>query len=217
MDILKIIQERHSVRSYKDLIIEEEKREVLNSLIAKINEEAKLNIQVFYDEEKCFDSFMAHYGNFKNVKNYICLVGKKSERLDEDLGYYGEQIVLKAQELGLNTCWVAMSHGKSQATINKDEKQRCLIALGYGETSGVAHKCKNIEQVSNFKEGMPVWFKQGVEAALLAPTAMNQQKFYFELQEDESIKISHGTAFYAAMDLGIAKYHFEVASLKKID
>jgi hypothetical protein len=52
----------------------------------------------------CLDSMMAHYGKFIGVKNYIALVGPKSSVQEERLGYYGEQIVLKAQKLGLNTC-----------------------------------------------------------------------------------------------------------------
>lgn len=85
-------------------------------------EEFRAAIRDFYEEQKCFDSMMAHYGKFSGVKNYIALVGKKSETLDEELGYQGERLVLKAQELGLNTCWVAMTHGKSKAEIGKDEK-----------------------------------------------------------------------------------------------
>ena len=57
-----------------------------------------VSIQVFYDEPKCFDSFMAHYGKFENVKNYIAIVGNKNDQ--EKAGYYGEKIVLKCPELG---------------------------------------------------------------------------------------------------------------------
>ena len=89
---------------------------------------------------------MAHYGKFSGVENYIALVGKKGAGLDEKAGYYGEKLVLKAQELGLNTCWVAMTHGKSTAEIKKDEKLACIIALGYGTTQGVTHKNKPVEQ-----------------------------------------------------------------------
>ena len=46
---------------------------------------------------------MAHYGKFENVKNYIAIVGNKNDQ--EKAGYYGEKIVLKCPELGLNTCW----------------------------------------------------------------------------------------------------------------
>lgn len=212
MDIVKIMEERHSVRSYKNIAIEQEKRDVLDRLIAEINNSTGLHIQILYDEPTCFDSFMAHYGKFSGVGNYISLVGKKSKDLDEKLGYYGEKIVLKAQKQGLNTCWVAMSHGKSKAEKKSGEAERCLISIGYGETCGVPHKSKDISAVSNYKEGMPQWFLEGVKAALLAPTAINQQKFYFELDESGNVTSRHGVGFYAAIDLGIARYHFEAAS-----
>lgn len=213
MEIIELMKERHSVRQYTDKKIEKEKREVLNALIAKINQKAGLHIQIIYDEPKCFNSMMAHYGKFDGVNNYIALVGEKSKS-DESLGYYGEQIVLKAQELGLNTCWVAMTHGKSKAQIGKGEKMVCLISLGYGKTAGAAHKSKRLSEVCNYKKDMPEWFLSGMEAALLAPTAMNRQKFYFELLPDNSIKITCGKGLYTKLDLGIVKYHFEVVSGK---
>ena len=216
MKMTTIMEQRHSVRRYADRPIEVEKRAELDALTAKINAENDLHIQIIYDEPACFDSFMAHYGKFDGVKNYIALVGKKSSALDETLGYYGEQLVLKAQELGLNTCWVAMTHGKSKADIGKGEKLVCLIALGYGITQGAAHKNKPLQEVSNYKETMPEWFKDGVTAALLAPTAMNQQKFFFELMDDESVKATSGSGFYTKLDLGIVKYHFELGSEKQI-
>lgn len=213
MEIIELMKERHSVRQYTDKKIEKEKREVLNTLIAKINQKAGLHIQIIYDEPKCFNSMMAHYGKFDGVNNYIALVGEKSKS-DESLGYYGEQIVLKAQEFGLNTCWVAMTHGKSKAQIDKGEKLVCLISLGYGKTAGAAHKSKKLSEVCNYKKDMPEWFLSGMEAALLAPTAMNRQKFYFELLPDNSIKITCGKGLYTKLDLGIVKYHFEVVSGK---
>lgn len=215
MEIIELMKERHSVRQYTDKKIEKEKREVLNTLIAKINQKAGLHIQIIYDGPKCFNSMMAHYGKFDGVNNYIALVGEKSKS-DESLGYYGEQIVLKAQELGLNTCWVAMTHGKSKAQIDKGEKLVCLISLGYGKTAGAAHKSKKLSEVCNYKKDMPEWFLSGMEAALLAPTAMNRQKFYFELLPDNSIKITCGKGLYTKLDLGIVKYHFEVVSGKRI-
>lgn len=213
MEIIELMKERHSVRQYTDKKIEKEKREVLNTLIAQINQKAGLHIQIIYDEPKCFNSMMAHYGKFDGVNNYIALVREKSKP-DEALGYYGEQIVLKAQELGLNTCWVAMTHGKSKAQIDKGEKLVCLISLGYGKTAGAAHKSKKLSEVCNYKKDMPEWFLPGMEAALLAPTAMNRQKFYFELLPDNSIKITCGKGLYTKLDLGIVKYHFEVVSGK---
>lgn len=141
---------------------------------------------------------------------------KKSPRRDETLGYYGEKLVLKAQELGLNTCWVAMTHGKSKADVRKGEKQVCLISLGYGVTQGVAHKNKPLQEVCNDTTNMPVWFLNGMEAALLAPTAMNQQKFFFELLPDSKINATCGKGFYTKLDFGIVKYHFEMGAGRKL-
>lgn len=212
MDILEVMQQRHSVRRYTDQPIEPEKRSVLNGSVKEINRKTALHIQIIYDDPKCFDSFMAHYGKFSGVRNYIALVGKKSEKPDEALGYYGEKLVLKAQELGLNTCWVALTHGKSKAVLKKGEKLVCLIALGYGVTCGVSHNSKPVETLCKGAEKLPDWFMNGMNAALLAPTAMNQQKFCFELQPDGKVKATAGSGFYTKLDLGIVRYHFEAAS-----
>lgn len=149
MDILEIMKERHSVRQYKNQTIEPSKREEINSLINDVNAESKLSIQAFYDEPKCFNSFMAHYGKFENVKNYIAIVGNKNDQ--EKAGYYGEKIVLKCQELGLNTCWVAMTHGKSKAEIERGQKLLIIISLGYGKTQGVPHKSKSIAELGKMR------------------------------------------------------------------
>ena len=216
MDIMEIIKQRHSVRQYTTAPVEAEKRNELNELTAQINAEAGLHIQIIYDEPKCFDSFRAHYGKFSGVCNYIAFVGKKSDDLDERLGYYGEKLVLKAQELGLNTCWVALTHGKSSAVVSKGEKLVCLIALGYGATQGVAHKSKPLHDVCRYSGEMPDWFSAGMEAALLAPTAMNQQKFMFELKQDGTVSAACGRGFFTRLDLGIVKCHFEAASGNKL-
>lgn len=212
MDILEIMRNRHSVRQYKKQPIEESKRAEINSCIEKINEESNMSIQVFYDEPRCFDSFMAHYGKFENVENYIAIVGGKKEQ--EKAGYYGEKIVLKCQEMGLNTCWVAMTHGKSQAKIKKGQKLLIIISLGYGATQGVAHKSKPIDVISH-ADVEEEWFRTGMKAVSLAPTAMNQQKFLFELNNGIVTAKSLG-GFYSGIDLGIAKYHFEAATGREV-
>ena len=212
MEALECMKQRHSVRQYEDRAIEPEKRQALTALAQALNQENGLHMQLLFDEPSCFDSMMAHYGKFSGVKNYIALVGPKSASLDETLGFCGEQLVLKAQELGLNTCWVAMTHGKSKAKIGKGEKQVCLIALGYGATGGVAHKSKPLSALCNYREDMPAWFLSGMEGALLAPTAMNQQKFFFTLQPDGTVSATCGKGFYTKLDLGIVKFHFDLLS-----
>ena len=216
MEMLDVMTRRHSVRQYTDRPIEEEKRRILNDLIGEINEKAGMHLQIFYEEPKCFDNMMAHYGKFAGVRNYIALVGKKAPNLEETLGFYGEQLVLKAQELGLNTCWVALTHGKSQAEIGQGEKEVCLISIGYGCNQGTAHRSKALAEVCKTQGEMPAWFLTGMNAALLAPTAVNQQKFFFELLPDGQVKATCGKGFYTRLDLGIVKYHFEQASGHKV-
>lgn len=213
MTITDAIRERHSVRSYTDKKLSSEVIAELQKEIAKCNEESGFNIQLVTNEPKAFDSFMAHYGKFSGVQNYIALIGKKSPRLDEQIGYYGERIALYAQILGLNTCWAAMTFGKgtakSKCKMNKDEKMICVLALGYGATQGVQHKNKAINDVCTVNGKMPDWFKSGIETALLAPTATNQQKFLFSL-DGNIVSVKSTGGFYAKVDLGIVKYHFEI-------
>ena len=220
MTIQEAIEVRHSVRAYKDQPLSEEIVKVLEDEIVKLNHEGQLHIQLICNEPKAFQGTMAKYGKFRNANNYLVMAGKRAEDLDERVGYYGEHLVLLAQTLGLNTCWVGLSYSKVPGTyvLDEDEKIACYIAIGYGETQGVGHKIKTVEQVSNASDITPSWFKKGVEAALLAPTAVNQQKFSFEQvgvkNNCHQIRSKKGFSMigYTKMDLGIAKYHFEIGA-----
>ncbi|MBQ8959955.1 MAG: nitroreductase family protein [Ruminococcus sp.] len=215
MTIKEAIRERHSVRQYQDRPIEEETRLALEELIGRCNAESGLHIQLICGDTGCFESFLAHYGKFRNVRSYIALVGSSSlNGLEEKCGYFGQRIVLEAQCMGLNTCWVAgtYSKGKCQAELDGDEKLVCVIAIGYGENSGSRHKSKTFDKLSAVPEAeMPDWFRSGMIGAMMAPTAVNQQKFFVELEGDEA-KITAKKGFLTKLDLGIVKYNFEAAS-----
>lgn len=217
MEIYEAIEKRHSVRSYLDKSIPADIISQLNDEITECNRESDLHIQLVTDESKAFGGFMAHYGKFSGVRNYIAFIGRKTADLDEKIGYYGERIAIKAQQLGLNTCWVAMtfSKKKSRCIVDKGEKLVCVLSLGYGETQGIAHKSKPMEQLCTVSGKMPDWFKKGMECAMLAPTAMNQQKFLFSLN-GENVTVKSTGGFYSKVDLGIVQYHFEVGSGRKI-
>lgn len=217
MDLMDAMRERHSVRSYKEKPIESDVKAELLSCIEQCNRESGLHIQLITDEPQAFNGFMAHYGKFNGVTNYIAMIGKKDRDLEEKCGYYGEKIVLKAQTLGLNTCWVALTYSKVKTAfrMNRGEKLCLVIAVGYGKTNGTDHKTKPAEAVMQADAPVPEWFQKGIEAALLAPTAMNQQKFLFALKGN-TVTAKAGTGFYTKVDLGIAKYHFEIGSGKDI-
>ena len=223
MTLQEAIKARHSVRAYKNEPLADDVSRRLEEEIIEVNQIGRLHIQLIQNEPKAFLGTLAKYGKFRNVTSYLVMAGKKADDLDERIGYYGEHLVLLAQTLGLNTCWVGLSYKKIPNTYVLDEGEviKAYIAIGYGETQGSNHKIKIVEQVSNASEITPLWFKRGVEAALLAPTAVNQQKFSFEYvgmnDNRHQVRAKKGFSMigYTQMDLGIAKYHFEVGAGKE--
>ena len=224
MTLLEAIEARHSVRKYRDEPIPEDILAILRNKVWEVNKEAGLHVQLVTGEPKAFSGLIC-YGTFSGVTNYFVMAGRKGDDLDEKIGYYGEQLVLLAQTLGLNTCWAGVSYSKIPGTyeLEDSEKIGCYIALGYGRTQGSNHKVKDVREISNASDLTPKWFKKGVDAALLAPTAVNQQKFYLEYlgfrDYSKLPKVAAKPVFsmigYSKMDLGIVKYHFELGAGKE--
>lgn len=218
MTILDAIKTRHAVRKYADKPVETAKVATLRSEIESLNAESGLNIQLVLDEPKCFSTGMWKYGQFSGVKNYFVMAGPKGKEAEEKIGYYGETLVLLAQTLGLNTCWVGLTYKKIPGTytLRDGDIVHCVISLGYGTTPGVQHPLKPVEQFYESEGLPPKWFQDGMEAAMLAPTAVNQQKFKFILHEGNKVEVktSFSMAGYTNIDLGIVKYHFEVGAGK---
>ena len=216
---MEAIEGRHAVRSYTDEPIAGEAEAALRRAIAIVNDETNLSIQLVLDEPRAFSGFKACLVNFTGARNYLALVGPECKELGGIVGYYGEKLVLLAQSLGLNSCWVGGTYKMVNRSYNVDlgQKLTAVIALGYGTTAGVPHKSKTPDQVCPSYNDAPVWFQRGVDAALLAPTALNRQPFSFSLSgtDDEgtplvSAHVKRGA--FTQMDLGIAQCHFEIGA-----
>ena len=213
MTLMEAMQARHSVRQYREEALRKEDAALLREEIEACNAESGLHIQLVCGEPKAFSGLLARYGKFSGVTNYIALVGKKGPDLSETCGYFGERIVLRAQQIGLNTCWVAMTYSKVPAAFSAGEGEKlcAVIAVGYGKTQGSGHRVKSVREVTEGEPPFPEWFVSGVEAALFAPTAMNQQKFRFALHGNR-VSATAGSGFYTKLDLGIVKYHFAMGA-----
>lgn len=219
MTLSEAILQRHSCRTYRNEPLGEEVLVPLREKIGECNREGGLHIQLVTEEPKAFTGILS-YGVFKGVRNYLVMAGRRADDLDEKVGYYGEQLVLLAQTLGLSTCWVGLTYRRTPAfSLGRDEKLVCVIALGYGEGGYRQHRVKTVEELSNACDLSPKWFVKGVQAAQQAPTAINQQKFYFEfagLQGSGKPVVIARRGFslvgYTRVDLGIAKCHFEIGA-----
>lgn len=219
-DALKsAIEQRHSVRQYTDAPLSEEDVSKLRSAIDSINEDCWTDIQLIQDEPRAFNGFLARYGKFSGVRNYLALVGPECKELQEILGHEAEKLVLYAQALGLNTCWV----GGTFKVVNRAYrveigcKLEAVIVIGHGESDGKPSKSVSPDRISKQYPNGPEWFKRGVDSALLAPTALNQQKFRFDLSGEDAegnplVKAHSKRGPFSKMDLGIAKLHFEIGA-----
>ena len=219
MKQVEAIQARHSVRKYLDKPVESEKAAALQAVVERVNAEEGLNIQLVLEEPKAFSAGLWKYGQFSGVQNYFVMAGPKGKETEQKLGFCGEELVLLAQTLGLNTCWVGLTYKKIPGTftLREGDVVHCVIALGYGANAGVQHPLKPVEKYYEAAGTPPQWFLAGMEAAMLAPTAVNQQKFKMILHDGN--KVEARTFFsltgYVDIDLGIVKYHFETAAGKE--
>ena len=211
MTEIEAIKERHSVRNYKDKEIEQDKIDQLNELIAKCNEEGNIHLQLCVDAGNTYNRLLNKAMGLGSAPSVIACVGPDDDTVEERIGYYGQKVVLFAQQLGLNTCWAGTFNKKGiPADVAPGEKVVITIAIGYGETKGKERKSKKLEQVTSGDN--PYWFNFGVEMALLAPTAINQQKFEIVLEADETVTFKDKGGPYSKVDLGIVKYNFEVGA-----
>ena len=216
MTSMELMESRHSVRKYLEKPIDPKTLAKLQAKVIELNHQSGLHMQLVTNEPKAFQGILAKYGGFQNVQNYLAIIGQDDEIFDLKAGWFGEEFTLYAQELGLNTCWVGLTFKKVHKAlyIGQSEKLGLVIAFGYGAMQGTPHKSKSMTQVSNATDSSPAWFKTGVKAALLAPTALNQQRFYFELKPDNQVVATTKKGPYTQVDLGIAMYQFELAAGK---
>lgn len=216
MTEIEAILERHSVRNYLDKPIEAEKQAALEKLIGQINAEGQLHLQFLPEAGKTFKRLLSRAMGLGSAPSVIACVGRDDETLDQRVGYFGEKVVLAAQAMGLNTCWAGtFDRDKVPAQIGAGERLVIVIAIGYGANPGKARRSKTAEQVTVVNGKTPEWFDYGVELALLAPTAVNQQKFEIVLNANETVSIRDKGGVLSKIDLGIVQYHFDVGSKAK--
>lgn len=217
MTIREAIDARHSVRRYTKRPIDGAILKALEDEIKACNAESGLSIRLFLNDPSAVKGLWA-YGSFENADNYIVLAGPDTDDLYRLSGYWGERLVLFSETLGLSTCWIAGSYKKSRVKklLSDGEALAAIASIGYAAKPGMPHRSKSFEQVTEIEGTAPDWFRAGVEAALLAPTAINQQRFRFTWKDGKAtLRALSGP--YSMIDLGIVQYHFEIGAQMPVE
>lgn len=211
MTEMEAVRNRHSVRNYLDKRIEKEQIECLEKKIKELNEEGNIHLQFVEDSSSTFSKLFNKAVGLGSAPSVIACVGPDDETLDERIGYYGQKLVIYAQQLGLNTCWVGtFNRKKIPVEVSANERLVIAIAIGYGQTQGKQRKSKTADEVVIDLKDVPEWFHAGVEAALLAPTAINQQKFEIIYNEKEEVEFKDLGGVLSKVDIGIIRCNFEI-------
>lgn len=218
MITVETIRERHSVREYDGKPLSRAEFDALGAVVEECARESGLDIQLVGDNPEVFN-VIARFGLIRGCRMHIAFVVDDAKAgdvaADEAIGYWGQKIVLAAQDMGLNTCWCALcSRKKSRAVVAPGKKIRLIIAVGHGKTQGFSRKTKSVEALSSVEcEKAPAWFVAAMEAAQLAPTAMNNQNFKITLLSDgKTVRIDAPQSGLNVIDEGIVRCNFEIAA-----
>ena len=218
MITVETIRERHSVREYDGKPLSRAEFDALGAVVEEFARESGLGIQLVGDNPEVF-SVIARFGLIRGCRTHVAFVVDDAKAgdvaADEAIGYWGQKIVLAAQDMGLNTCWCALcSRRKSHAVVAPGKKIRLIIAVGHGKTQGFSRKTKSVEALSSVEcAKAPAWFAAAMEAAQLAPTAMNNQNFKITLLSDgKTVRIDAPQSGLNVIDEGIVRCNFEIAA-----
>lgn len=211
MDMKQAMRERHTVRKYTDKAIPKDIVSLLNERVRWNNEHYGLSIKLITNNNTAI-SRVIQLILAKGVNNFFIMAGPKGA--DEFCGYCGADLMLYAQTLGLNTWWVGGTFNRKGVQKKSEGATPVgIIAVGFGQTQGVPHKSKKASDVSAYEGDAPDWFKNGVEAALLAPTALAKQAFSIR-GKGNKVSISCDNGIFTEVDTGLVKYHFELGAGK---
>jgi nitroreductase len=185
--------------------------------------------------DSVFKGVIGSYGKVKGTQTFIAFIGDMDDQfVQEKVGYTGEAIILEATALGLNTCWVAGFFRPEVVTslieVNKSEQVLAVTPVGHSRE----HESWEEKLMSRFgrshnrlplsrlvrglpDEQRPNWVNVSLEAARLAPSAVNRQPWGFDIQDDGITVFvrTGGPEFNVSkrLDCGIAMLHLEVAAM----
>jgi hypothetical protein len=228
MDLMNAINIRHSRRAYDGKSLPLETAIKLHDFAAEYSKVPGVDIRFVPNNGNAFNGITKSYGFFTGVNNYFFLVrNKDNPKSSVKLGYYGELLVLRCTELGLDTCWVGVSYAARELAqyIEDDQVVECAITVGNSPKRQTFQE--HLLHVlfpprSNLYESEvdnpPDWFLSGMAAVAKAPSLYNRHSPHFIYHKDGTVSVSSKpleSESLNGIDLGIARLHFEIGSGKK--
>lgn len=176
-----------------------------------------------------FTGVIGSYGRVTGARSALAFIAdSRSPHADEHCGYTGEGVVLEAHAMGLATCWIGGLFSREQSRrlvdLREGEVIRAISPVGpaspkatdaekilYGH--GRPKRRRPIEEIARGHCRWPEWAVWGVEAAQLAPSAMNLQPWRFRYENGAVVVgAAPGLKGFRRLDCGIAMLHFELGA-----
>jgi hypothetical protein len=139
-DLFKTIEQRNSTRNFAKIPLNLATKSQLLDFITHqchnlTNEPIKLQL-IETDPQKPM-TMKIDYGMVKNHHTYIVGKVEKSVHSRTNYGYVMEQVVLKATELDLATCWIGYFDPSFFADIELNDKEQIpsIVIVGYPNTN----------------------------------------------------------------------------------
>lgn len=230
MDALQAVEARISCRAYTTTPIDPAALEALQAKVEEANRSAGLHFQLYGPRKDGTAIDMSPKMFAGNPPLYAALVAQKGPDPEEKLGYYGEQLVLLATQLGLGTCWVASTydHDTVRVNLNAGEALHDVVPIGYAPAKipliqrtirsrirARSKKNRDLFQGPYPLDQAPGWIQAAIQAVQLAPSAVCEQPVVFTQDSPESpiratLPVVKSGLGYT--DLGIAKLHFQLSA-----
>jgi len=230
------IKTRRSRRQFDSLSVSTETLTQLSKVCTEFRPFPHVRAVLVNDSpNRLFKGIVGPYGKIRGAPAFVAFIGNMdSPNVQEEVGYTGEGIILEAEALQLATCWVGGFFRHEVAApfvdMNKSEIIVAVTPVGYTAEHqsleerlmtgfGWTHRRKPLTSIATGlkEEDWPGWVKAALEAARIAPSAINRQPWIFNI-EPGSIIVSvnrPGMEFNVAkrLDCGISMLHIEVAAL----
>lgn len=214
MTLQEAALKRFSQHRYTPEPISLAQRRQLEKVIEYSNQRSGLHMRLICGDDAPF-SGGRKYPN--GTDSYFLLAGPKGlAHMEEKCGYYGEEAVLTATTMGLDTCWLGGTYNREKCMVLPGDDLVCVVAVGRGKPGSQPRRALkdpiDLSTSTTSSESVPGWFAAGVEAVRLAPSAADRQGYRFRWSNSGAMVRLEGGGSFALVDLGIAKFHFELGA-----